>query len=625
MSETLTYALQQLGLLLLFAIATWGWGALLVAKLPPPVDSADGLLRLSWALATGLALEMLALQVLAVNGQLRAGPIGCLIAGGALLALISLSTPSQRARVGLAGHHLQAHAAHAAPKPAPVPWAWRLMLAATVLYKLVAPLLPPLAWDELMYHLPHARLWADTGRLTVNETLRYPWFPYNFNLLYAASLVIVNDVFTHLIHALAGWTTAVMVWAHGARCYGRTVATVATTLWMLLSSWFLGTAYVELGLTLMVFSAALVLWNLLAIPELTPSQRRWSLIVGGLLLGSALGIKYQAVLYAPVLMLMLMLGLVQRTRRHALVFITAMALPCAYWYVRNAWMTGNPLQPLAGSLFGYTDWNLEDYQLQVADVQRVADGLPWLLWPAALAPWILRQPQPRITWPQWLSTPSRQHLIFATWALGAWGVTASGYSRYLLPAFPVLALLAAIGWVHLLESILPTMGARHVPGWQHWSRWWMPRIGVTVAMALCIAAAVSAQHQWRKIAATPEALEARLRTQVTGYAALQALQQTAPPSGRVYQLGLEDAIYHAPWPMWGDHFGPWRYRDRLKLPSSALACRLVDEGFSTLIVHGGRYREFVERPDLHPYFDLTLDQSPIKAYAVRPSDHCDAR
>ena len=37
---------------------------------------------------------------------------------------------------------------------------------------LLAPLSPPMAWDELAYHLPHAREWARSGRLVVTDWLR---------------------------------------------------------------------------------------------------------------------------------------------------------------------------------------------------------------------------------------------------------------------------------------------------------------------------------------------------------------------------------------------------------------------------------------------------------------------
>lgn len=39
----------------------------------------------------------------------------------------------------------------------------------------------------------------------------------------------------------------------------------------------------------------------------------------------------------------------------------AFALPCMYWYARNALLTGEPFNPLGGRLLGFTDWNLDDY------------------------------------------------------------------------------------------------------------------------------------------------------------------------------------------------------------------------------------------------------------------------
>ena len=50
-------------------------------------------------------------------------------------------------------------------------WTW-VAVALLALPTLLAPLSPPMAWDELAYHLPHAREWARSGRLVVTEVER---------------------------------------------------------------------------------------------------------------------------------------------------------------------------------------------------------------------------------------------------------------------------------------------------------------------------------------------------------------------------------------------------------------------------------------------------------------------
>ena len=81
----------------------------------------------------------------------------------------------------------------------------------------MAPLAPPAAFDELMYHLPYAREVAHSGSLGIHEWLRYPWFPYNYNLLYAAALLVGDDVLPHFLNALAGWLSVWMVYRLGVQ------------------------------------------------------------------------------------------------------------------------------------------------------------------------------------------------------------------------------------------------------------------------------------------------------------------------------------------------------------------------------------------------------------------------
>jgi hypothetical protein len=71
---------------------------------------------------------------------------------------------------------------------------WALVLAAVILPLMLEPLRPPHDWDELMYHLPYARFWAEQGGLDVNEWLRFPVFPYSMELLYAGALLVGSDV-----------------------------------------------------------------------------------------------------------------------------------------------------------------------------------------------------------------------------------------------------------------------------------------------------------------------------------------------------------------------------------------------------------------------------------------------
>ena len=64
-----------------------------------------------------------------------------------------------------------------------------------------------------------------------------------------------------------------------------------------------------------------------------------------------------------------------------------------------------------------------------------------------------------------------------------------------------------------------------------------------------------------------------LQEHIPGYGVLTYLRDH--PQARIYQLGLEESLYYAPRPIWGDVFGPWRYRDYQSLSPQALRRRYL--------------------------------------------------
>ena len=583
MGLKLAFAAQQYAQLLVLALAAWGLGRTALRWLHPPL--LQGPYRHGVPLAAGLGIVIVLLQGLAIAGWLQAVPLVALAVVGVLLALRELA----RCRPA---PWLRAVAVSWRALPA----ASRLLCAAVLVLAaptVLAPLGPPVEWDELMYHLPHASQWALTGRLTVNEWLRYPWFPYDYELLYAAALVAGNDVLPHLMHALAGWVATLLLFAWARQRAGLDRALLATLLWLFLARSQFGNAYVDLGVALFVFLAyvALDAW-------LQERADAW-LVVSAFALGVAVGSKYQSLGFLPFFLVAVWKG--RPAPRWLAAAAAAFLLPCAYWYGRNLVLAGDPFAPFGGRLFGFTDWNAGDFQSQFADLHRHAGAPPMLLWPAALAlVFGLFRPQPG----------GRLPAAFAAWSLLFW-VATSRYPRYLLPVYPVLALLAVLGWEQLARLALRLV-----------RRTWLPAAWAAAASLFLLLSVVSVTHEeaersWQAIAPTAELREASLVAQLPGYPMMQYLRDH--PQGRLYQIGLEGEIHYAPQPIWGDHFGPWRYRDYLRLDAAALRQRLRDEGFDALLVHTGRMRTWamVTRPEFSRYFALQRKERAIMLFSVR--------
>jgi hypothetical protein len=581
--KSLLHALGLYAALALVVAASWGLGSSALRLSRWPREHSSGITH-TVATTLGLGILICGLQWLAIAGLLIQPAVATLLTLGLGLFLLQMATWQRAPAVaGEAAALQRARDAH---------FTQRCAIAAVLLLglpTLVAPLSPPLAWDEVMYHLPHARAWADSGQLSVNAWLRYPWFPYNFDLLFSAALLFGSDVLPHLLHGLAGWLTALLVYQLGARYLDRVQGCIAAMLWIWLSRGEYDQAYIDMGVALFVLGAgaSFLLWQ--------TSQLRIWMAAGAFCLGVAVGTKYQALGVLPLFVVAL--GIKDRRPATWLVALAAFALPCAYWYVRNAMATGDPIAPIGGPLFGFTDWNAGDYQAQFADLRRNVGWPSALLLPALAAPFF----------PELRSKPAlRAAMLASAYLLAVWAIT-SRYPRYLMFAYPVLALVAAAGWSQLwrqAQGMAPTLRSTR-----------LMRAGAVVGVAGCLlfAAFTTARHT-RRVALTSDAREAVLHAKVPGYAVFEFLRRH--PVRKAYQMGMEDSLYYAPQRLWGDVFGPWRYRDFTELPPADLHRKLAQQDFDALLVHTQRMPQVAIRKGFDRYFRQIHTDGTVTLYQL---------
>ncbi|KQZ27539.1 glycosyltransferase family 39 protein [Duganella sp. Root1480D1] len=588
MIDKIVYALTHYFALLIFVFACWGAGRALLRRVnqggAPPEEMP---LWHGIAAALGIGIYICLVQWLAIAGQLRLLPLLLALGLGLALCLLEWRALPARSVPSLAQRWQAAN------------WAERgtvLLIALLVLPTVIAPLCPPLAWDEVMYHLPHARQWALNGKLSVNEWLRYPWFPYNANLLFSAALLTYDDVMPHLLSALAAWLTAFLVYQAGKRYAGKSAAFIAAIIFLSLTREEFDNAMVDTSAALFIFGGCLVfhLWQ-------QQPQRRALLAFAGLMLGVAAGIKYQALQVLPLLAIALLIK--TRSPRNWPIAAAALLLPCAYWYVRNYVLTGDPFNPIGGKLFGFSDWNLADYQWQLEDIKRNAGWPSWVIWPALLAPFIAKVRR---------LPGAPAAMILAAAGMAVWLLT-SRYPRYLMPFYPVLALLAAAVW-HWLFVTASSRLARDPE-----SRLPYKAAAASVALALLVVLPVSLKKEyksWKLVAPTAAARAAVLQKEIAGYPVMAYLREH--PMGRTYQFGLEGGLYYAPPGTGGDHFGPGRYRDLADLAPLDLAKRLRQAGYSSLMINTAQWPSINTRPGFAQSFTLVHQDGPVLLYQIVP-------
>ena len=308
-------------------------------------------------------------------------------------------------------------------------------------------LTPPLHSDEVRYHLPYALHFVEQGRIVPDLYLRFPFFTLNVNLLYAAAIIFGDDVTPHFVHLLLGSLAGLALYVLAAPLCGRVTALCAVMLFFVTPNFrvFAATAYIDLGLAAFITST---------IACLDRARGRPALVVGaGLAFGAALGSKYLALAFVPLLVA----WAAYRTRAGAQIarFTAIAVLTGAPWYVYNVIWTGNPVSPFAGEWFGSWPWTAEDLASQVEQLTRERHerslagllSLPYYLvtdsWrfsippvPALLVPGLLAL----MLVPWW--KPDMRPYGIAVLVVVTWFFT-TPYFRYLTAILPVWCLISA--------------------------------------------------------------------------------------------------------------------------------------------------------------------------------------
>jgi hypothetical protein len=257
-------------------------------------------------------------------------------------------------------------------------WLWLLIIPVVVLGVLAASVPPGWLWEEeangydvLEYHLGAPRDWFFSmnpvthtqGQIVYLDHNMYSNFPMNAEMLYLLSMVLLGSpwkaaVVAQFISLLQGALCGYVAWLIGRDYSPR--AGIVTGLagaglpWL---AYFGALAYVENGMLFYGLLAA-GLCNR-AIRDF--GERHWSrALMLGLTAGLACGYKYTAIpmIAVPMLLLWAVLAMSGPRRSLSLALIPMIIAAAAFapWAAKNQRMTGNPLFPLANSVFGSRVW-----------------------------------------------------------------------------------------------------------------------------------------------------------------------------------------------------------------------------------------------------------------------------
>jgi len=519
-------------LLGLLAASAWGWGALLLA----PLRLGDQSPREAPLLEIGAGLGGLALFVFATAaaGMLHRLVVVSVMAAGVLL---------------LRRVDIRATWPRATPLP---PWSrsealLAIPLAAAGAVTLACSLAPPEFYDALLYHLAVPDLYIRHGAMVPVEGNYYASYPANMGMLYAIGLLLHGGQLAQSIHWLGGALAALALYQAACRHLDRTTALLACLLFALTPGVMLASTYAiaDLGATvfgMLAFAAVLNLWR--------EEDRRWA-IAAGVFAGLALGTKYTAALVVCIPAAAAIWwrpggvrgvggthGMRGMHHKDLLLFGAIVVLLVMPWLGRNFLLTGNPVAPYLSSGIASTG----DGSPGILDEmgRRVPAGAGPAGWAmhAIASPWnvslrrlgaagylgpVLLMLVPLLLLMRGLPAVVFPLALMAGIGFGGWAVT-SQVTRYLFPALPLIALLAACS-------------ARRLPKWLS-----VPALSWCLLYGLFLFGFLIETIGSLRVAVGAEGREEYLTRRVSYYAAATYLD-TLPDTAKVLFIGEGRGFY----------------------------------------------------------------------------------
>jgi hypothetical protein len=479
------YSPQRLDLLAVMAVilaGAWGAGHLLLRalRLAPLLEPVE---RTVFAFGAGLSALSLATLFFGFAGILSRPVLGtvvgvCVVAelaarflppfarGGRGGGVDDKSTPVQQA-VPIAipdrvhpTTKSEIHRAH---------WLVLATLAPFLLATLLAALLPSTDFDVNEYHFQGPKEFFLAGRIGFLEHNVYTSFPFGTEMLTLLAMVVRGDWYRGALAGKGvlmcfGPLTGLALFAAGRRWFGTTAGVLAAVFY-LSTPWIFRIstiAYAEGGLCFYLFAALLALmiaidWRSAggALPLSGAHLRMFAL--AGLLAGSGMACKYPGLvsIVIPLGLAVVWNVVVCRGKSFWIAptaFAAGAALAIGPWLAKNAIETGNPVYPLAYSVFGGRDWDaqldkrwkkahspdthslasLEELALDVAVRSKWNSPLLFAFAPLALLAAAVRR-RALVLW------------LYVGWLfLSCWLFT-HRIDRFWVPLLPVVALLAGGG------------------------------------------------------------------------------------------------------------------------------------------------------------------------------------
>jgi len=529
-------ALFAIGLAGLILYSARGLGMLLHRFIE--TDSTDPLLNLVFSLGIGLGVLAYGVLALGLAGLLSPTAVFLWFAIAGLLAWRETVTWSK----SWGDPWLPFRSIHPTLKTG-------LAIAIAIFgMSLVQALTPVWDYDGLMYHLEAPDLFLRAGNLMLLPDLWQANGPLLTEMLYLIGLAAESAVFSKVIHLSLAAILLLSTFAVARRHLGDRAGWLAGGILLgvpIFPVWG-SLAYADMGWAIFEFLAIAAFLEWRRSPD-----RRW-IVLSGALAGFAMGSKYTGLTLFPILLLAFLVerssGTSSTRLRNGVTFSGAALIVAAPWYLKNLIWAGNPVYPF---IVGGPDWPAERLAILMAYLRSFGAGkslVDTLLLPvhlfterAAFGTFMSRIDIPNPLFLLALGFPflKRSHplrplgwmvlLRFLLWAAG------TQQTRFLLPLYPVLSLMAA----SVLEELLVRAGpvkkrARIiVPG----------IVAGLVAVALAYQVIYFVSIRPISVVLGRESIDSFLERSVDDYPAVRHIRSSLKATDRVYMAWDGQGFY----------------------------------------------------------------------------------
>jgi hypothetical protein len=342
-----------------------------------------------------------------------------------------------------------------------------VLLSLTLIGALLHALVPPYAWDGLLYHLVAPTKYVAAERIIADPQNPFMGFPENTEMLYGIAYSLLGrDTALAPLHWIFGVFTLLLTGGLAKRYTSVETGLLAA---LLLSSAFsvwllIGQPYVDVAMMAYgILSLVLVLaWR-------ETSDSRW-LIVIGLCGGLALGVKYTAIALLGASLFFVVCSAPKQLIRNGLIIGGCAFLTFLPWMIRNALLYYNPLYPYLIDGLSWDSIRAAGYNTVGGGLLGSENGWQLLILPLAVTifgvekgvsfsftagPWLLTLPLLLPLGYPWLNQPARQLVknallfslpIFVFWVLLV-GFTGIGVqTRLMTMILPLSALFAGLAF-----------------------------------------------------------------------------------------------------------------------------------------------------------------------------------